>query len=486
MLFHSLVFWKFFAVVFAAYFFVPHKAKWLFLLLASYFFYGFWKIDYLLLLAIPTLATYLAARAMAAARKPAWRKGLLWAGLTVTLGLLFVFKYLDLFRQAVLDLKAYLGLAAGPRTALRIILPIGISFFTFRMVSYLIDVYHQRIRAERHLGLYALYVAFFPQLLAGPIDRAARLLPQFRQPVSFDWERIGAGARLAAWGLFKKIVIADRLSFFVNHVFQHPDGQGLNVVFAAYFFAFQIYCDFSGYSDIAVGISRMLGFESMKNFDFPYYSRSISEFWSRWHISLSSWLRDYLFLPLAYAVMRRIPGERRLAVKAETWGYVVGTMLTMLLGGLWHGAGWTFVAWGGLYGLYQVVAYASKRPRRRWLKKIGWLRFPRLDSAWKVFATFNLVSFAWIFFRAASFRQAWRFIGQAGLHFPEGGGLHLLFNSALLAFFLVLEFFSKNMERIVFWQRWPRPLKMAGFALFCCLLIVLAVDKSNEFIYFQF
>ncbi len=485
MLFHSIVFWKFFAVIFAAYFFVPQKIKWLFLLLASYFFYGFWKQEYLLLLALPTLATYIIALAMAAVRKPALKKFLLWAGLAVTLGLLFVFKYLELFWQTFLDLQAYFR-HAEPQTALRIILPIGISFFTFRMISYLVDVYHQRIPAEKHLGLYALYVAFFPQLLAGPIDRAGRLLPQFRKPASFDWERITAGVRLAAWGLFKKIVIADRLSFFVNHVFQRPEVQGVYVIFAAYFFAFQIYCDFSGYSDIAIGISLILGFESMKNFDFPYYSRSISEFWSRWHISLSSWLRDYLFLPLAYAVMRRIRGERWLAVKAETWGYVTGTMLTMLLGGLWHGAGWTFVIWGALYGSYQVVAYASKRARRKALKKIGWLRFVRLDSAWKVFATFNLVSFAWIFFRAASFRQAWRFIGHAGLHVPQSGATHLLFNCALLAFFLILEYFYKNAGRIVFWQRLPRPLKMAGFALFCCLLIILAVDKSNEFIYFQF
>ena len=486
MVFHSIAFWEFFAVIFALYFFVPQKFKWLFLLLASYFFYGSWKKDYLLLLALPTLATYLAARAMAAAPTPGRKKLLFWSGLTVTLGLLFVFKYLGLFWQTFLDLQGYLRQQAPMKSALHILLPIGISFFTFRMVSYLIDVYHGRIPAEKHLGIYALYVSFFPQLLAGPIDRAARLIPQLKMPVSFDWQRIGSGVRLVAWGLFKKIAIADRLLFFVNHVFLHPEDQGLYVIFAAYFYAFQIYCDFSGYSDMAIGISRILGYESMKNFDFPYFSKSITEFWSRWHISLSSWLRDYLFLPLAYATMRRIKGEKLLAVKVETWGYFVGISLTMLLGGLWHGAAWTFVIWGALYGIYQMAAYASKKPRRKMARKIGLHRWPRLHSAWSIFVTFNLVSFAWIFFRAVSFKHAMAFIGQIGFQLPKSGGAHLYFNLILLLGFLVFEYAYKNMDRIVVWQRVPRPLKMAAFALFCCLLLVLAVDKSNEFIYFQF
>ncbi len=485
MVFHSIAFWEFFAVIFALYFFVPQKFKWLFLLLASYFFYGSWKKDYMLLLAFPTLATYLAARAMDAVRSPGRKRLIFWSGLTVTLGLLFVFKYLQFFWQTFLDLQGYFRQQPA-MSALHIILPIGISFFTFRMVSYLVDVYYQRIPAEKHLGIYALYVSFFPQLLAGPIDRAARLLPQLKKPVYFDWERITSGARLIAWGLFKKIVIADRLLFFVNHVFRHPEDQGLYLVIAAYFYAFQIYCDFSGYSDMAIGVSRILGFESMKNFDFPYFSRSITEFWNRWHISLSSWLRDYLFLPLAYATMRRIKGEKLLAVKVETWGYFVGISLTMLLGGLWHGAAWTFVIWGALYGIYQMVAYASKRLRKKIVKKIGLQHWPRLHHGWSVFITFNLVSFAWIFFRAPSFSLAMTYIGQIDFHLPDNGAAHLYFNLILLAGFLIIEYFYKNMERIVFWQRFPRPLKMAAFAFFCCLLLILAVDKSNEFIYFQF
>jgi alginate O-acetyltransferase complex protein AlgI len=269
-------------------------------------------------------------------------------------------------------------------------------------------------------------------------------------------------------------------------VFRRPEGQDLYLIFAAYFYAFQIYCDFSGYSDMAIGISRILGFDSMKNFDFPYFSKSISEFWGRWHISLSSWLRDYLFLPLAYATMRRIKGEKLLAIKAETWGYFVSILLTMLLGGLWHGAGWTFVIWGALYGIYQMFAYASKRLRKRIVKKIGLQRLPRLHSALSIFITFNLVSFAWIFFRATSFSHALTYISQIRFNLPEDGSVHFIYNVILLLFFLLIEYFYKNRDRIVFWQRFPRPVKIAAFAIFCCLLLVFAMDNSNEFIYLQF
>lgn len=485
MLFNSIEFLGFFAVIFAVYFFVPQKFRWLLLLLGSYFFYGYWKKEYLLLLVFPTLVTYFAARGMAVTKTPGWRKFIFLSGLLAALGLLFVFKYLELFRQTVHDLMGYF-MHVQPLSSLKIILPIGISFFTFKIISYLIDVYYQKIPAEKHLGIYALYVSFFPQLLAGPIDRAAQFIPQLKNPVDFDWERITSGFRLVVWGLFKKMVIADRLAFFVDQVFRNPEGQGLQLVFAVYFFAFQIYCDFSGYSDMAVGITRILGFESMKNFDFPYFSRSISQFWSRWHISLSSWLRDYLFLPLAYAVMRRIKGEKLLAVKAETWGYFVGIFLTMLLGGLWHGASWKFVIWGGIYGIYQIFSYAGKRLRKKIVKKTGLQRLPWLRTALSVFFTFNLVSFAWIFFRSPSLGAALTFIRRLSLAKPQNSSAYLIFDLILLLFFLLIEYFYKNKDHIVFWQRFPRIAKVAAFAFFCCLLVVFAVDSSNEFIYFQF
>jgi alginate O-acetyltransferase complex protein AlgI len=485
MLFNSIDFLGFFTVIFALYFFVPQKFKWIFLLSASYFFYGYWKIEYLPLLVFPTAATYLTARAMSGAASPRRRRFYFWTGLGISLGLLFIFKYLELFRQTLHDLAGGV-LHLQPWSPLKIILPVGISFYTFKIISYTIDVYYRRIPAEKHLGIYALYVAFFPQLLAGPIDRAALFIPQLKKPVDFDWERINSGFRLFVWGLFKKMVIADRLALFVAEVFPNPEGQGLKLIFAAYFYAFQIYCDFSGYSDMAVGITKILGFDSMKNFDFPYFSANITQFWSRWHISLSSWLRDYLFLPLAYATMRRIKGARLLAIKAETWGYFIGIFLTMLLGGLWHGASWTFVIWGGLFGVYQIFSYASKRLRKKLVRKTRLQRLPRLHSALGIFITFNLVSFAWIFFRSASFSAALTYIGQIRLTMAKSGNIQLLYNLCLLFLFLSIEYFYKNKDRVVFWQRFPRPLKTAAFAFFCCLLIVLAVDSSNEFIYFQF
>lgn len=484
MLFHSAEFWIFFAALFAIALAVPRRARWFFLLLGSYYFYGVWKWEYLLLLAAATLASYGAARAMAAA---AGRRRKLWLGLglAVTLGLLVVFKYLDLLLQTAHDLAgALLGLE--PLAPLKILLPIGISFYTFKAVSYLIDVYHGRTPAERHLGIYALYVSFFPQLLAGPIDRAAQFIPQLKAPPPCTYERVASGFQLVVWGLFKKLVIADRLALFVDEVFRHPEGQGLQLLAAVYFFAFQIYCDFSGYSDIAVGLSRILGYDSMKNFDFPYFARSIPQFWSRWHISLSSWLRDYLFLPGAYAVMRRIRGERLLRVKAETWGYFVAIFLTMLLGGLWHGASWNFVAWGGLFAVYQAVSYAGKKPRKRLLRLCGLQRRPRLHAALSILLTFHLVSLAWVFFRSHSLAAAWSFLGRLSLERPGQFSPHLAVNLVLLLLFAVMEFFFKNRETRGFWRRWPVCCRVAAFALFCCLVIVLAVDSSNEFIYFQF
>jgi len=282
------------------------------------------------------------------------------------------------------------------------------------------------------------------------------------------------------------MVIADRLDMFVDEVFASPEHQGLNLLFGAYFYAFQIYCDFSGYSDIAIGLSRILGFKSMKNFDYPYFSKSLTQFWNRWHISLSTWLRDYLFLPIAYAVMRPIKGPRLHKVKAETWGYAIGMFITMFLGGLWHGPGWTFVIWGVLHGIYLIVGYTTKKRRKRLVKKIKLNKLPWLREFLSIFITFNLVSFAWIFFRAESFQQAIRYISFIQLKPAEKGGAHLLFNLFLVLVFMLLEILYKNRDKIKIFQRIPAVVKIAGFALFICLIIIFAVDTTNEFYYFQF
>jgi D-alanyl-lipoteichoic acid acyltransferase DltB (MBOAT superfamily) len=349
-----------------------------------------------------------------------------------------------------------------------------------------VDVYNEKTKAEKHPGYFALYVSFFPQLLMGPIDRAVNFIPELKKKIYVDIDRVVSGFRLVVWGIFKKMVISDRLAIFVNEVFRDPEQQGINLIFGAYFYAFQIYCDFSGYSDIAIGISRILGFKSMNNFDFPYFSKSMTQFWNRWHISLSTWLRDYLFLPIAYAVMRPIKTPKLYRIKAETWGYVIGMFLTMFLGGLWHGARWTFVIWGMLHGIYLIVGYITKKTRKKWVKKTRLNKFPGLRYVISVFITFNLVSFAWIFFRAESFEKALFYIKHLRLGSTGKGTVYLLFNLILVSIFIILEILYKNREKLAFIQQVPMVLKVVCFAFFICFTIIFAVDTSNEFIYLQF
>jgi D-alanyl-lipoteichoic acid acyltransferase DltB (MBOAT superfamily) len=276
----------------------------------------------------------------------------------------------------------------------RIILPIGISFYTFQTLSYTIDVYRGKKEAERHLGVFALYVAFFPQLVAGPIERSTRLLPQFFRKYYFDYRRVTDGLQLMLWGFFKKLVIADRLAVYVNQVYNNPaDYHGVPLILATYFFTFQIYCDFSGYSDIAIGAAQVMGYNLMENFKRPYFSKSITEFWRRWHISLSSWFRDYLYIPLG--------GNR-----VHKWRWYYNIIAVFLLSGLWHGANWTFVVWGGLHGFYILFSLWTDNLRNKISSFLHTSRFPTIQKLFKVFITFHLVVFAWIFFRANSISDA--------------------------------------------------------------------------------
>ena len=282
------------------------------------------------------------------------------------------------------------------------------------------------------------------------------------------------------------MVIADRLSIFIDITFANPKGQGLNLLFAAYFYAFQIYCDFSGYTDMAIGISKILGFQSMKNFDFPYFSKSITQFWNGWHISLSTWLRDYLFLPIAYAVMRPIKSARLLKIKAETWGYIIGMSSTMLIAGLWHGPRKTYIIWGGLHGLFLIISYLTKKTRKKLVKTTKINKLKGFHSFLRIFITFNMVSFAWIFFRCETLDKALYFIKYIQLK-PSGKGFgYLMFSLFLVVVFILLEIIYKNKERISNFKRVPGWVRIAGYALVICLIIIFAVDTSNEFIYFQF
>lgn len=482
---HSPQFWLFLLSVVCLYWIVPSRFRWLVLLGASYYFYASFDRQYVLLLLIPTAVTYLSGLGLARTERPGLRRLYVIGTVFALLGLLAVFKYLQFLETVFSALRN--ALTGGHfEFDWPLLLPIGISFFVFKLLSYILDVYHQRIPAEKHAGLFAAYVSFFPQLLAGPIERAKTFLPQLRSPSHFDVEKINQAIVLIAWGFFKKTVIADRLGLYVNEVWKNPDGQGLHVLFSVYFYAIQIYCDFSGYTDIANGITRMLGFQGMENFDAPYSSRSITEFWTRWHISLSFWFRDYLFLPTAYAIMRRIPSERLFLVKAEFWGYALAMLLTMGLCGLWHGAAWTFVVWGLMHGAFLIASYSTKSWRKKVVRYSGLREYPRLHHVMGVVFTFHLVCLSWIVFRAPSLGAAWNFLARLNFRKPIHGLSVVIFNLAIILLFFAAEYISRHRNQFGLLDRVPRPLKIAGFALFLCLIAIFAVDTRNEFIYFRF
>ncbi|RPJ71174.1 MAG: MBOAT family protein [Acidobacteria bacterium] len=484
MSFGSAAFWLFCFVAVGLSWVTPKRYRWLTLLGASDACYGSCGPDILGVLVLLTAAVYLVSRVMA--RATGRRRRLLLAlDIGLPLAALVVFKYLDLFWEALRSLASPFG-TGRPAESFNLLVPIGISFYVFKLISYAVEVYHRRIPAEEHPGYFALYVAFFPQILAGPIERPGALIPQLRQPASFDIATVFAGGRLMLWGLFKKQVIAERLAFYVGEVFLAPEYKSFHLVIAAWLYYIQIYCDFSGYSDISIGISRTLGFSPPQNFDYPYLSRDVGEFWRRWHITLSSWLRDYLFLPTAYALTRRLPEGGWLGARSEAWAYAVATLVTMLLGGLWHGAAWMFVAWGALHGVFLVSSYASKGWRKRAARTVGLTGRARLHHALQVFVTFNLVALAWIPFRATSFENLREYLHYMQLKLPPAGVANLLFNAALVALLLALEYAQRNPSRFPRLQRAPLPVKAVGYAAFLVALIVLSVDSANPFIYFRF
>ncbi|MBL4653211.1 MAG: MBOAT family protein, partial [Flavobacteriales bacterium] len=391
MLFNSIEFLLFFVAILFFYYALPHKYRWVLLLGGSYFFYGYWKASYLLLIMSSTILDFFIGQQIFLSSSKSVKKLLLYLSLATNLSVLILFKYFDFFitNISVLLSQANINCELYP---LELILPIGISFYTFQTLSYSIDIYNGKIKQpEKHLGKFALFVSFFPQLVAGPIERASHLLPQFHKKQHFDYEQIKKGLTLMLWGFFKKIVIADRLAIFVNEIYGTPtEYHGLTLVTATIFFAFQINCDFSGYSDIAIGAARTMGFDLMKNFRTPYFSASISEFWSRWHISLSTWFRDYVYIPLG--------GNR--TVK---WKWYYNLILTFLISGFWHGANWTFIIWGLLHGTLLVIQnfkFLLINSNNNFIKMI------------KIANTFTLVCIGWIYFRANSLSDANYIVGE--------------------------------------------------------------------------
>ncbi|MBW3018943.1 MBOAT family protein [Candidatus Woesearchaeota archaeon] len=481
MLFNSLHFLIFFPVITLIYFCLPHKYRWVLLLAGSYYFYMSWKAEYVLLIIFSTLVDYFAGIRMSNTKTLKAKKILLALSLICNLGLLFLFKYFNFFSDSVRELLSHFTIQLHPVT-LSVLLPVGISFYTFQTLSYTIDVYRNKIKPERHLGIFALYVAFFPQLVAGPIERAKNLLPQFAEKKLFDYDRVTSGIRLMLWGFFKKLVIADRLALIVDIVYNNAGNySGISLAMATVFFAFQIYCDFSGYSDIAIGAARVMGFRLMTNFRMPYLAKSVSDFWRRWHISLYSWFRDYLYIPL---------GGSRCSKKRTHFNM----LLVFLVSGLWHGANWTFVLWGLLHGIYLVIGSITSTIRKKIAALVGLVKIPRVQAVASIILTFILVNIGWIFFRANSLSDAWYILTHitsgfslslktAGVNLGAGGWL---LHFGFIGFVLLVELVQ---EKVGFGRLFLRRNVLIRYGVYCSIVMVIllfGIFYNMQFIYFQF
>jgi alginate O-acetyltransferase complex protein AlgI len=490
MAFNSLEFLLFFPVIAWINAVLPAKIRWPFLLGASYLFLMSWKVEYLCLILISTGVAYLTAISIEREAEPNVRRWYLWMSILINLGLLTIFKYSNFINDNVRMIFAAAG-ANYPIPDLQIKAPLGISFYTLQVVGYSIDVYYRRVKAEPHLGIFATFVAFFPQLAAGPIERAKHMLPQFKASRSFEYERVVNGSLRILWGFFKKLVIADRLRLLVNTVYDTPTiFTGNPLIWATYAFAFQIYCDFSAYSDIAIGAAAILGFKLTENFQQPYYSKSIGDFWRNWHISLSTWLRDYIFYPL-----RRYTLTTTKSSTGNLTSLIIPPMLTMLISGLWHGAGWTFIAWGLIHGLLIVVETAWAQNLRN---RIRFIKLPEsIAASLRICVTFHLICFTWIFFRANSLADAFYIIGHlfvglrlqlTGIGALIPGGKYQL--SIALCAILLMELIQIMQRRHVNLRAFAlrQPIWIRWAAYYALVLIILMFGKFGlvEFFYIQF
>ena len=488
MLFNSLHFLVFFPVVLGLYFGLPARWRAPLLLATSYYFYLSWRPAYGLLLAGTTLLDYFSGVRMSRLASPAERRPWLYLSLVSNLGTLFVFKYFNFFRDAAGALATSLHLPfAVP--LLGLVLPVGVSFYTFQSVAYIVDVYQGRLEAEQHLGRFALFVAFWPQLVAGPIERGGQMLPQFREPHYFDYGRVASGLRLMAWGMFKKVVIADRLALLANPVFDHPQRfNGLALLLAVLAFTGQIYADFSGYTDLARGAARVLGYQLVLNFRQPYFAASVGDFWRRWHMSLSGWFRDYVYIPLG--------GSRRGRARTQ-----LNVFIVFLLSGLWHGASWTFVAWGALHGTYLVAESLSQPARAALARWLGLAARPRVLQALGIATTLALVAYAWIFFRANSLADAFyigtqvfrgwgQLTGRGAVltvgRFFQGYPPEVAVTLAALGLLLLVDLYQEQPGLAARWRRATAPARWLAYAALLLATVLFGVFNSTHFIYFQF
>ena len=481
MLFNSIDFAIFLPIVFLLYWFVANKNLKLqnfLIVVASYLFYGWWDWRFLSLILFSTLVDYTVGIRLSREDNISKRKILLWISILVNLGFLGFFKYYNFFLDNFITAFSFFGTPINVK-GLNIILPVGISFYTFQTLSYTIDVYKRKLKPTKDFIAFTAFVSFFPQLVAGPIERATHLLPQFHKRRKFDYALAVDGMRQILWGLFKKIVIADNCAEFANQIFNNSaDMNGSTLVLGAIFFTFQIYGDFSGYSDIAIGTSRLFGFNLKQNFAFPYFSRDISEFWRRWHISLSTWFRDYLYIPLG--------GSR-----GGTWMKIRNTFIIFVVSGFWHGANWTFIVWGALNAIYFLPLLLTNNNRNNLETVAKGKLFPNLKELSFMLLTFGLTVFAWIFFRADNIGHAISYISKilssSLFSIPKftdmRGGLTTII---LVAIFVLVEWKGREGQYAIEQMRFSKGVRWVLYIGIMFSILIWGSFEKNQFIYFQF
>jgi len=485
MLFNSTEYLIFLPVVVAIYYAIKPNWRWLLLLLASYFFYMCWKPEYIILIMASTLVDYYAGLQMAKIRERSKRKKYLVLSLIVNLGILFGFKYFNLFSEGTgWILEQFNIFRQAPE--LNVLLPVGISFYTFQTIGYSIDVYRGVTKPEHHLGKFALYVSFFPQLVAGPIERSNNLLPQIHQKKEFNQQRFVSGLKLIIWGFFKKLVIADRLGIYVSSIYEVPgENTGLPVILATMLFAFQLYCDFSGYTDIARGSARLMGFDLMVNFNRPMIARTIGDFWQRWHISLTTWFRDYLYFSL--------PNKNKSKTKILQWKLNMNLMITYLLMGFWHGANWTFLLFGLIHSVYMIIENSTLNFRASLIQNLGLNKAPRLLNLVSILITFGLLCFSIFFFRSPSIRESFVLISNSLnlAHFGEAlldilKNKEVMFGILNIILLLVVEQYHAKHNLIMMISNKPLWIRWSIYVGFIFYVILFGIFNRQVFIYFQF
>ena len=482
MLFNSIDFALFLPVVFVLYWFVfksSLKHQNLLIVAASYVFYGWWDWRFLGLIIFSTVLDFFIGKSLEKAKLELNRKLLLYTSITVNLGFLGVFKYFDFFVSNFIDAFSLFGveISAG---SLNIILPVGISFYTFQTLSYSIDVYRRKLKHTDDFIAFSAFVCFFPQLVAGPIERATNLLPQFLKARKFNYEQAADGMRQILWGFFKKLVIADNCAVFVNQIFDNPDPlSGSTLFMGSVLFAFQIYCDFSGYSDIAIGTSRLFNINLKQNFATPYFSRNIGEFWRRWHISLSTWFRDYLYIPLGGS-------------KGGTWNKIRNVFVIFIVSGLWHGASWNFIVWGGLNALYFLPLMLTKNNRNHLNTVAEGSLFPTYKEFLSIGLTFFLTVIAWVFFRADTLTEAVHylnlmfsssFFSMPSFITPKA---FMLYTTILICLFIAVEWVQRDKKFGLSIENLNRPSRWVIYTIVIGVIITFGQFGGSEFIYFQF